>query len=131
MILKIKCAGINRPHPQSSALVKCSSVSDNGHSIREGTTTARQSNEDLNAVTATLPWYRRALASLTMYGELSVAHVPEEFAPLRTRFQQEWSFAIGFVSRFTIVLPDSTNPLLDVKLVALSAYVFSHSLQME
>jgi len=56
-----------------------------------------QSNEEL-IVTATLPWHRRALSSFTMYGELSAAHVQEEFAPLRVRLQQEWIFDAGFVS---------------------------------
>jgi hypothetical protein len=46
---------------------------------------------------------RRALASFTMYGELSVANVQEEFAPLRMRLQQEWIFDAGFVSRFIIL----------------------------
>jgi hypothetical protein len=94
--LIVKLIGIN--------LVKSSSLSDDGHLIREGIT-ARQPNEDL-IVSATLPWYRKALESLTMYGELSVARTPEDFAPVCTRFQQEWSFAIGFVSRFATGLPD-------------------------
>jgi hypothetical protein len=52
---------------------------------------------------ATLPWYRMALESLTMYGQLSAARSPEEFAPVRLRFQQEWTFNGGFVSRSTIM----------------------------
>ena len=53
-------------------------------------------------VTTTLPWYSRTFASLTIYGELSVAGIPEEFALLRMRLQQEWTFSGGFVSRFSI-----------------------------
>lgn len=45
----------------------------------------------------------KALAFLTVYGELSTAHMPEEFAAARVRLQQEWTFNAGFVSRFTIV----------------------------
>lgn len=93
--------GINQPYPQSSTPVRRFSLSADGPSIREGII-AHQPNEDL-IVSATLPWYREALESLTMYGELSAARMPEEFAPVRTRFQQEWSFAIGFVSRFATV----------------------------
>jgi hypothetical protein len=47
-------------------------------------------------------WNIRALESLTVYGELSTARTPEEFAPVRLRFQREWTFNGGFVSRFTI-----------------------------
>jgi hypothetical protein len=42
------------------------------------------------------------LESLTMYGELSAARTPEEFALVRSRFQREWTFNGGFVSRFTV-----------------------------
>ena len=48
-------------------------------------------------------WNRRALELLTMYRELSAARIPEEFAPLRLRFQQELTFNGGVVSRFTII----------------------------
>jgi len=44
----------------------------------------------------------RFLAPLTMYGELSAARTPEDFASVRTRFQHEWTFDGGFVSRYTI-----------------------------
>ena len=54
------------------------------------------------AVTTTLPWYGRTFASLTIYGELSVARTPEEFALLRRRLQQEWKFNGGFVSQLSI-----------------------------
>ena len=47
-------------------------------------------------------WNRRALESLTMYRELSTARSPEEIAPVRLRFQREWTFNGGFVSQFTI-----------------------------
>jgi hypothetical protein len=33
-----------------------------------------------------------------MYGELSTARVPKEFAAVRARLQQEWTFNAGFVS---------------------------------
>jgi len=61
--------------------------------------TAPRSNEG-PAITATLP---RTLASLTMYGELSVALAPEEFALVHARLQQEWSFDGSFVSRYSIM----------------------------
>ena len=48
-------------------------------------------------------WIRRALESLTMYGELSAALIPEEFALVRMRFQREWTFNGAFVSRFVIM----------------------------
>jgi hypothetical protein len=57
--------------------------------------------------TTTLPWHNRTLSSLTPYGELSIACTPEEFAFVRSRLQQEWSFAGGFVSRVTTVPLDS------------------------
>ena len=69
----------------------------------EGMAAVSRSNEDL-IVSDALPWQRRALASFTMYGELSVAHVQEEFAPLRMRLQQEWIFDAGFVSRFIMII---------------------------
>jgi hypothetical protein len=47
-------------------------------------------------------WNRRVLESLTMYRELSTARIPEEFAPVRLRFEREWTFNGGFVSRFTV-----------------------------
>ena len=65
-----------------------------------GLTIACRPNEEL-MVTAT-PWYKKLLALLTMYGELSAARFAEEFAPVRARLQQEWIFVAGFVSRFTI-----------------------------
>jgi len=65
-----------------------------------------QPNEE-PAVTATLPWHSKTLASLTVYGELFAAHTPEEFASVHTRLQQEWTFNGGFVSQFTINLLNS------------------------
>jgi hypothetical protein len=53
-------------------------------------------------VTTTLAWYSRTFASLTIYGELSAARLPEEFALLRMRLQKEWSFSGDLVSRFSI-----------------------------
>jgi len=67
----------------------------------EGMTVARRPNEEL-IVTAT-SWYKKALALLTIYGELSAARFAEEFAPVRARLQQEWIFVAGFVSLFIIV----------------------------
>jgi len=63
--------------------------------------TISQPNEEQIDI-AVLPWHRMAFESLTMYGELSAAHIPEEFVPLRLRFQSEWIFNGGFVSRFTM-----------------------------
>ncbi|KIM36083.1 hypothetical protein M413DRAFT_78631 [Hebeloma cylindrosporum] len=58
-----------------------------------------------------------------MYGELSVAHTPEEFSLVRTRLQQEWTFDGGFVSRFTSYLSPllATNPffITNLKLIGL------------
>ena len=54
-------------------------------------------------VTAALVWWRKALAFLTLYDELSAARTPEGFAAVRVRLQQEWIFNAGFVSQFTIV----------------------------
>ena len=48
-------------------------------------------------------WNIRALESLTMYRELSAAHIPEEFELVRLRFQRELTFNGAFVSRFTIM----------------------------
>ena len=61
-------------------------------------------------------WNRRALESFTMYRELSTARIPEEFAPLRLRFQREWTFNRGFVSRFTIIF------VFDSQLILHSTY---------
>ena len=57
--------------------------------------------------TTTVPWESRALSSFTLYGELSVASTPEEFASVRSRLQLEWTFDGGIVSQFTTVLLDS------------------------
>ena len=57
--------------------------------------------------TTTAPWHVRTLSSPTLYGELSVACAPDEFALVRSRLQQEWSFDGGLVSRLTTVLPNS------------------------
>jgi hypothetical protein len=89
---------------------------------------AHRLNEEL--IDTTTPWHRRALASLTMHGELSAAGVAEEFAPVRVRLQQEWLFDAGFVSQSTIGFSCwfPANSLFDVKLVALSSYIFFYSL---
>jgi hypothetical protein len=75
-------------------------VSDDGPPIGEGMTASScpRPNEE-PAVSISLPWQRRILAFFTMYGELSVACAPEEFAFVRTRLQREWTFDGGFVSR--------------------------------
>jgi len=92
-------------------------------------TTVPQPNEERNDIAA-LPWYRMVFESLTMYGELSAAHIPEEFAPVRLRFQREWSFNGGFASRFTMMFcfRFSLNSSLDVQLVALAAQVYFSTL---
>jgi hypothetical protein len=101
--LNAKYTGTQRP----------SHVSDDEPSVRgEEMTVARRPNEEL-IVTAT-PWYKQALALLTIYGELSAACFAEEFAPVRARLQQEWIFVAGFVSRFIIVF------FLDFLLIAYS-----------
>jgi len=124
--LNVKLIAINQPYPQSSALVKLSTVSDDVLLDHEEGMTADRSKEEL-IVTDALPWQGRALSSFTMYGELYAAHVQEEFAPVRIRLQQEWIFVAGFVSRFIILFfcRFPANSLFDVKLVALSSYVFS------
>ena len=73
---------------------------DSPSPVPERITAGPQPNEE-PAITAT-PWYR-ALASLTMYNELSTARIPEEFRLVRTRLQQEWTFNGGFVSRIIIM----------------------------
>ena len=71
---------------------------------RSGMTLSRP-NEEQTTITIA-PWHLRTLSSFTLYGELSVACTPEEFASVRSRLQQEWSFGGGLVSRFTTVLLD-------------------------
>ena len=64
---------------------------------------SRPNEEPVITTGTTLSWYSRTLASLTIYSELSVAHIPaEQFALLRMRLRQEWIFDGGFVSRFLI-----------------------------
>jgi len=81
-------------------------MSNDGPSIREGMTPRPQPNEE-PAITATLPWHGRTLASITVYGELFSARTTEEFASVHTRLQQEWTFNGSFVSLFTIMLLNS------------------------
>ena len=89
-------------HAKRTGTQRPSHVSDNEPAVRgEGMAVARRPNEEL-IVTPT-PWYKKLLALLTMYRELSAAHFAEEFAPVRARLQQEWIFVAGFVSRFTIL----------------------------
>jgi hypothetical protein len=96
---------MNPPFPQSRTLVKRSCMSNDGPSIRGGMTARPQPNEE-PAITATLPWHIRVLASVTVYGELFAACTAEEFALVHTRLQQEWTFNGGFVSFFTTMLLD-------------------------
>ena len=97
---------MNLPFSQSRTLVKRSCVSNDRPSIHGGMTARPQPNEE-SAITATLPWHGRTLASLTVYGELFAACTPEEFALVHTRLQQEWTFNGGFVSLFTIMVLNS------------------------
>ena len=71
----------------------------------EGMTGSRPNERP--TTTTTVPWHSRTLSPFTLYGELSVACTPEEFALLRSRLQQEWSFDGGFVSKLITVLLDS------------------------
>jgi len=91
--------GMSPSYVQSSTL---SARLDDGSPVCESITACPRPSEE-PAITAPLPWRRRILASLTMYGELSVACTLEEFAFVRTRLQREWTFDGGFVSRFTIM----------------------------
>jgi hypothetical protein len=92
--------GVDRLSLKSRNFVKHSraSVFDGGP---EGMAVPSRTYEE-PVVTTTLPWYGRTFASFTIYGEISVARIPEEFALLRMRLQQEWSFSGGFVSQFLI-----------------------------
>ena len=89
--LNAKSTGINQP------IVSGGPLGCEG----ETTTVSLPNGEWIDVVS--LPWYRMALESLTMYKEISTAHIPEEFVPLHLRFQQEWIFIEGFVSRSTIM----------------------------
>ena len=104
--LNVKWTGMNRPLSQSRTLVKHSCMSNDRPSIHGGMTARPQPNEE-PAITATLPWYSRILASVTVYGDLFAVRTPEEFALVHTRLQQEWIFNGGFVSLFTIILLNS------------------------
>ena len=80
--------------------VNCSSVSDEVSAHAEWTTGSRPNEEaTLTPTNPTLGY--RTLSAFTLYGELSVACTPEDFASVCARLQQEWSFDAGFVSRFT------------------------------
>ena len=73
---------MNENYPQPVTAVKCFSA----HRLKE------------LIVTATLLWYEKTLAFLTLYEELSAARTRERFAAVRVRLQQEWVFNAGFVS---------------------------------
>jgi len=104
--LNVKSTGMSQPLSQSRILVKRSCMSNDGPSIHGGMTARQQPNEE-PAITATLPWHSKTLASLTVYGELFAARTPGEFAIVHTRLQQEWTFIGGFVSLFTTMLLNS------------------------
>ena len=93
---------MNRPFSQFRTLVKPPCVSNDGPSIRGGMAACSQPDEE-PAISVTLPWYSRTLASVTVYGELLAARTLEEFALVHTRLQQEWTFNGGFVSLFTVM----------------------------
>ena len=92
---------VDRPSLKSRNLVKHSHAQASVFYKPEGITIPLRTDEE-PVVTTTLPWYSRTFASLTIYGELSAARTPKEFALLRRRLQQEWSFIGGLVSRFSI-----------------------------
>jgi len=102
IILDVKCIAVDGLYSQSLA-----STLMNRSSVSEGVTPVHREaapppNEDATDATS-LPWYRRTLEFLTVYNELCT----EDFAPVRTKLQQEWTFDGGFVRRFTIVFLDS------------------------
>ena len=75
---------------------------DDGSPASEGMAAYPRPNEE-PAISVSIPWQSRILASLTMYGELSDACTPEGFAFVRTRLEREWTFNGTFVSPFTII----------------------------
>jgi len=77
-----------------------------GPPVRVEVTTGSGSNEE-QTTTTTVSWHSWALASFTLYGELSTACTPKEYGSVRSRLQQEWSFDRNFVSKLTTVLLDS------------------------
>jgi len=82
-----KYTGTNQTYSQPVTAVKCFSA----HRLKE------------LIITAALVWWRKALAFLTLYDEISAARTPEGFAAVRVRLQQEWIFNAGFVSRFFLL----------------------------
>jgi hypothetical protein len=89
--LNAKCTGTNRPIVTGRPSVR----------EEEMSTVSLPNGEQIDI--ASLPWHSWALESFTMYRELSAARSPEEFARVRLRFQREWTFNGGFVSRSTII----------------------------
>ena len=82
---------------------KRASVSDDEPVVRGGGMNGGfQSNKE-PAIIAAPAWQSRTLAFFTMYGELSTAFTPEEFALVRVRLEQEWTFGGGFVGWFIII----------------------------
>jgi hypothetical protein len=95
---------MDESYSQSSTVVNRSSVSENdppvlGEEIPNGART----DED-STIPAVPSWYIRVLMFPTIYGELSAARIPADFAPVRTRLQQEWTFDAGVVCQFTFFL---------------------------
>ena len=107
-MLNVKRIGTNGPHSQSEYLpstpMNRSSASENGPVYGEGVIP----NEGPGPlVAATMPMHLKMLASLTVYGELCDADLSEDFAPVRMRLQQEWTFDGGFVSNPSITFLDT------------------------
>ena len=92
-------------NPLSSQFNNPANCSD-GFPVRVEETFGSRSDEELTTTT-TVSWHSRALASFTLYGELSVACTPKEYALVRSKVQQEWSFDRNFVSKLITVLLDS------------------------
>jgi len=103
--INVTWAAVNLLCSQFNGLLKWSTVSD-GLPVHGEGPAGSQSNEEATTTTTSQSWYGRPLASLTFYGELSIASTPEEFALVRARLQQELTFDGGFVSRFTVMFLD-------------------------
>jgi len=87
--------------------------------VRVGGVTAAPQPIEEATVTAIPPLFIRALSFPTMFSELSGARIPADFALVRQRLQQEWTFDGGFVCQFTIMFLDSQ--LIGYKLLGISA----------
>jgi len=96
---------MNLLYSQFKSLLKWSTVSD-GLPVHGEGPAGSQPNEEQNTTTTTQSWYSMLLAYFTLYGKISVARTPEEFASVRARLKEELLFDGGFVSRFTVMLCD-------------------------